>query len=195
MKDFFQDAPWLNVPQHRQGSIVIERRGARRGLLGGSSTNSKTSKLAALAARRRQKDASKPSDAANASPSTANHAPFITTDCSSVGALHLQQTGSKNVGSPTEASCAQESSGPTPDQSFETNERVATSEPSIESVDNINLKASPSSFATVMFEGPGSNHDRNLRFDEPRTNGSFDFSVPSPDDVVSKAQTGKGSHN
>jgi elongation factor 1 alpha-like protein len=46
--DFFWDVPWGNVPAHRLGVITIDAPCGRRGLLGGSS------KLAALAAKRRK---------------------------------------------------------------------------------------------------------------------------------------------
>lgn len=62
--DFFKDCPWLDVPKERQGEILIEPLYPRGGLLGGSSSqgNGKPSKLAALAAARRQKENGKPSE-------------------------------------------------------------------------------------------------------------------------------------
>lgn len=62
--DFFADCPWLNVPKVRQGEILVEPLYPRGGLLGGSSSqaNGKPSKLAALAAARRQKENTKPSE-------------------------------------------------------------------------------------------------------------------------------------
>ena len=60
-KDFFHDTPWLNVPPHRRGEILIEPLYPSAGLLGGSSSSGagKVSKLAALAAKRKQRDAEK----------------------------------------------------------------------------------------------------------------------------------------
>ena len=58
-KEFFQDCPWLKVPPHRQAEILIEPIYPRMGLLGGSGTQDdkpRPSKLAALAAKRRQKE-------------------------------------------------------------------------------------------------------------------------------------------
>jgi len=62
--EFFKDCPWLNVPKIRQGEILIEPLYPRGGLLGGSPSqaNGKSSKLAALAAARRQKENTKPSE-------------------------------------------------------------------------------------------------------------------------------------
>lgn len=51
---FFRDCPWGNVPEHRQGEIIVERIHPRGGLLGGSG---KMSKLAALAKARKEKAA------------------------------------------------------------------------------------------------------------------------------------------
>ncbi|EGD86781.2 translation elongation factor Tu [Trichophyton rubrum MR1459] len=57
--DFFKDSPWLNIPPHRQAEILIEPLYPRLGLLGGSSSEKpgKMSKLAALAAARKKKEA------------------------------------------------------------------------------------------------------------------------------------------
>jgi elongation factor 1 alpha-like protein len=62
--EFFQDSPWLSIPPHRRGEIVIEPLYPRGGLLGGSSSSTgaatpnpkggKMSKLAALAAARKK---------------------------------------------------------------------------------------------------------------------------------------------
>lgn len=62
--EFFKDCPWLNVPQVRQGEILVEPLYPRGGLLGGSSSqaNGRPSKLATLAAARRQKENTKPSE-------------------------------------------------------------------------------------------------------------------------------------
>ncbi|KAH0545239.1 hypothetical protein FGG08_000693 [Glutinoglossum americanum] len=64
--DFFQDSPWLNIPLHRRGEIVIESLYPRGGLMGGSSSSTgaptssigsgKMSKLAALAAARKKQN-------------------------------------------------------------------------------------------------------------------------------------------
>ncbi|KAJ5796147.1 Translation elongation/initiation factor/Ribosomal beta-barrel [Penicillium psychrosexuale] len=58
--DFFRDCPWLNVPSHRKSDILIEPLFPRLGLLGGAPENGgKLSKLAALAAARKKKEAEK----------------------------------------------------------------------------------------------------------------------------------------
>ncbi|KAI4124684.1 MAG: hypothetical protein LQ338_004684 [Usnochroma carphineum] len=65
MAHFFADAPWLDIPVERQGEILIEPLYPRRGLLGGSSNQGgpKVSKLAALAAARKKKENEKQSSA------------------------------------------------------------------------------------------------------------------------------------
>ncbi|KAI0101927.1 hypothetical protein F4776DRAFT_648948, partial [Hypoxylon sp. NC0597] len=51
---FFSDMPWLNIPKARE-TVFIEPPRPRGGLLGGSSTTGKVSKLQALAAARKKK--------------------------------------------------------------------------------------------------------------------------------------------
>jgi elongation factor 1 alpha-like protein len=60
-KEFFQDMPWLNIPEQRRAVIVIEPLYPRGGLLGGASNQAapKMSKLAALAAARKRKETEK----------------------------------------------------------------------------------------------------------------------------------------
>ncbi|KAI9771386.1 MAG: Hsp70 suppressor, GTPase facilitates ribosomal subunit dissociation [Geoglossum umbratile] len=72
VKEFFQDSPWLNIPLHRRGEIVIEPLYPRGGLLGGSSSSTgaptpnarggKMSKLAALAAARKKEHGKMPGE-------------------------------------------------------------------------------------------------------------------------------------
>ena len=58
MSNFFDDAPWCNIPPERQGEILIEPLYPLGRLMGGSSFqgDAKVSKLAALAAARRKKE-------------------------------------------------------------------------------------------------------------------------------------------
>ena len=56
-KEFFEDVPWFNIPPERRAVITIEPLYPRGGLLGGSQQNApKVSKLAALAAARKKKE-------------------------------------------------------------------------------------------------------------------------------------------
>ncbi|OJK02330.1 hypothetical protein ASPACDRAFT_76728 [Aspergillus aculeatus ATCC 16872] len=76
--DFFRDAPWLNVPAHRKGEILVEPLYPRLGLLGGAPEGAgggKVSKLAALAAARRKKEGDKAATAAAATPPAAADTP------------------------------------------------------------------------------------------------------------------------
>ncbi|KAI1416633.1 hypothetical protein F5Y13DRAFT_154404 [Hypoxylon sp. FL1857] len=52
--DFFSDMPWLNIPKARETTFIEPPR-IQGGLLGGSSTTGKVSKLQALAAARKKK--------------------------------------------------------------------------------------------------------------------------------------------
>jgi elongation factor 1 alpha-like protein len=52
---YFADAPWGNIPDDRKGELVLEGPQLRGGLLGGSSSAPKSSKLAALAKKRKEK--------------------------------------------------------------------------------------------------------------------------------------------
>ncbi|PYI36414.1 hypothetical protein BP00DRAFT_332403 [Aspergillus indologenus CBS 114.80] len=76
--DFFRDAPWLNVPAHRKGEILVEPLYPRLGLLGGAPEGAgggKVSKLAALAAARRKKEGDKAAATAAATPPAAADTP------------------------------------------------------------------------------------------------------------------------
>lgn len=70
--DFFRDSPWLAVPPHRKADILIEPLYPRLGLLGGAPEDSgKVSKLAALAAARKKKESEK--NAGNSAPESDNN--------------------------------------------------------------------------------------------------------------------------
>ncbi|KAJ3580253.1 hypothetical protein NPX13_g315 [Xylaria arbuscula] len=70
LAEFFQDMPWLSVPNDRR-TIFIEPPPPPGGLLGGSSSSGKMSKLQALAAARKKKAEDRKSE---------NQKPKITTD-------------------------------------------------------------------------------------------------------------------
>ena len=55
VREFFKDAPWLNIPKDRRGEILIESIYPRGRLLGGSPSQKPVSKIAALAAARKKK--------------------------------------------------------------------------------------------------------------------------------------------
>lgn len=62
VENFFHDTPWLNIPSHRRGEILIDPLYPKGKLLGGASkqpSDGKISKLAALAAARRRKEEEK----------------------------------------------------------------------------------------------------------------------------------------
>lgn len=55
VREYFEDAPWLNIPEDRRGEILIEPLYPRGRLLGGSPSQKQVSKIAALTAARKKK--------------------------------------------------------------------------------------------------------------------------------------------
>lgn len=55
--DWFKDVPWFNLPPTMSGQLIMEPMRPALRLLGGSSSSGKPSKLAALAAARKKKEA------------------------------------------------------------------------------------------------------------------------------------------
>jgi elongation factor 1 alpha-like protein len=207
-KDFFQDSPWLKIPPHRRGEILIEPVFPRLGLLGGSSAGEgKMSKIAALAARRRQKENEKQSttninirDAAEESVSSLSKLRAATTHTS----YPLKQrptTLRPNQESLSAVDQKQELPSPeyTPPTIQEEKNRTLVKidlsdviQPVAEVAD---LQANPSSFARTLMIS----HENASHFTPEPPNPfpqhaitSFDFLKPSPDDVVLKAQNYKG---
>ncbi|KIV83257.1 translation elongation factor Tu [Exophiala sideris] len=192
--DFFKDSPWLRIPDHRKAEIIIEPLYPRLGLLGGASGGGKMSKLAALAAKRRQKESGRSdSSATDTTGSQDDYAASLNklrishTDRTGPGAR--QHTDSSDTSS---VRLEPESRKPEPDAKSEQEIGVAadnTPDPSV-AVDS-NLRGRPSAFASIM-----TSHDQDRHL--PSSHNllpinhiakSFDFAEPSPDDVVTKAQT------
>ena len=152
----------------------------RLGLLGGSSSESKTSRLAALAAKRRQKENAKtPATSGKAAPESTSQTAAAKADPTTVSSdlsprinnLHISET-------------AKTSEQQTPRVTRERNP-----------LDALILRARPSTFAETLLQSsePGSSFDDYSRPGSVSRTEAFDFAGPSPDDIVSKAQTGKGS--
>ncbi|KAL9014406.1 MAG: hypothetical protein Q9173_000954 [Seirophora scorigena] len=215
---FFADAPWLDVPVDRQGEILIEPLYPRGGLLGGSSnqTGPKVSKLAALAAARKKKENEKsnvvdpqqpnasvallerlknkdPPNETNAAKASISYAEK---DAASMSPKELPQSGKYLIrrakGLHKEASGSDIIKATTPPTG-------ATEDPAEIPNSPILPLASPSTFARTMM---GSLQDseaslvsslQNVSLSLPRSldaNTKTDpFAGPSPDDVVTKAQT------
>ena len=199
-KDFFSDCPWLNIPPEQKVNILVEPLYPRMGLLGGS--EGKVSKLAALAAKRRLKENEKP---------VSEHRSTAKVEQSPVEGTSAIK--SQRIFTPSETSRPERKrprpnpditgpdnqtavplpldKTPTSDQRLlvpDLEEPDPTITKAVESVEV--LRASPSAFASTMT-------DRNteslgsalaaLVLEEPNIN-TFDFTTPSPDEVVTRAQ-------
>ncbi|KAL8683520.1 MAG: hypothetical protein Q9186_000560 [Xanthomendoza sp. 1 TL-2023] len=211
-------APWLNIPSGRRGEILIEPLYPRGGLRGGSpgTGGAKMSKLAALAAARKKKENEKQLESeyqeSNASVAILDKLGNGTQDETAADVKNLVSSRPEDISSvaissaPTRQNRKYPSkrrhlspealpAGMTPENQSplvdarENSAQEATAEPM--------PKAAPSSFATTMF---GSSQDpllepfRSLDFALPQpvssTKAKRDpFAGPSPDDVVTKAQS------
>ena len=155
------------------------------------------SKLAALAAKRRQKENARPAQAQESGPAA-------TTDyVSSLRALRLSSAPSKPIATDgaTESSSAaiQKPAKNNVDANPEKHSKVDTphSREAGSQVETKDLLAGPSAFANAIF---GTVHQvRPVNLAQPVLEPSlrsdqraFDFTTPSPDDVVTKAQAAKG---
>ncbi|KAL1970010.1 hypothetical protein VTN77DRAFT_6415 [Rasamsonia byssochlamydoides] len=209
--DFFRDAPWLNIPPHRQAEIRIEPLYPRLGLMGGNpQSEGKVSKLAALAAARKKKESEKkevekttPSHPEDEAPSTerkpglsllerlsGSKEPRPVSKAGGLAALKARRTPSVDVEKPKEEISV--STTPSLGEKGPA-ERPGEQQPSV------NLRASPSTFATIIV-GDGTrpstepSHLCRKTFDVMKVYGqdlteAFDFAGPSPDDVVLNAQS------
>ncbi|KAJ5093459.1 Translation elongation/initiation factor/Ribosomal beta-barrel [Penicillium angulare] len=219
--DFFRDSPWLNVPSHRKADILVEPLYPRLGLLGGApEASGKMSKLAALAAARKQKESGQ---------ATSNTPPASTSESQQPEkakiSLKDRLAASSKAAKPSEGLAglqsirrsakpsppAQKPSSPEPTKVVPTPAPVPKDQPE-ELVDDKEepqqqipeIRAQPSMFASAIIgsqTGPKmaepsrlhSNHVDLLQIYGVDHAEPFDFSEPSPDDVVLKAQsTAKG---
>ena len=184
MNKFFQDCPWLNIPLHRQALIVEHPCFPRPRLLGGGPKDGKTSKLAALAARRRQKEATKSS-------LTDPDQPVSVDDyAETLNKLRISQSrGSAKAGleAAEESPQVEHNVQPPSQVNAQETESHEAEEPTNSNQD---LRANPSSFATLITTTKHTDTTKSLSFPGPASGaGTFDFSGPSPDDVFTKAQS------
>ena len=221
--EFFKDSPWLQIPKHRRGEILIEPLHPRGGLLGGTSSASgpKVSKLAALAAARKKKENN-------------HHSGDTTQNMTSSVALLDRLSGKTNAtktvdesppkpNTPRSEITPQKQPVKPPDRKYPVRRR-RSSNPSAHVEAGISdlqdsgaapLKtdvttpavavpaASPSIFAQTILGSSEGTQKASTYFPEPSnffipleysSNTELDsFAGPSPDDVVIKAQNSKGS--
>jgi len=205
--EFFHETPWLNVPIHRHGEIMVEPLYRRGGLLGGSS---KPSKLASLAAARKKKQdeekaASGPASAGAHSDKEPDRAVALLDRLNikgkakenvppSLGSSEQPGRLLKSKSAQTRYPVRRKRSPPPVQRQEEPSNPV--SEPST-IVEIPDLRAPPSTFAATMI---GASH---MEFQPRSPEGSMfslpyvhekvftnanPFAGPSPDDIVTNAQ-------
>ena len=177
LKYFFADCPWLNVPQHRQALIVEESIQTRGRLLGGSAKPPKMTKLAALAAKRRQQESQKSSSE----------------DADQAVSIDYNETLKKlQISRPakeTRSSATNEELPEAKEVDLEAQD-VSMADMSQEEVEpEQDLRGAPSTFGSLLTHTTEPGH-ASIPFNETAP-PKFDFSQPSPDDVISKAQRGR----
>lgn len=224
LQGFFADAPWRHVPPERQGEILIEPLYPRGGLHGGSpgAGDAKISKLAALAAARKQKEnenhISLESQGSIASVAMLER---LDTRTLSADASDLKEPASSLPDTRSVAAQSQPTRqgrkyhskrrdlSPTASPGKETPKEPPPrasecGNPAKEATPRSSPRAAPSTFAKTMFgdaQVPFSSvmpPIQSLALSFPRNSGakakSDPFAGPSPDDVVAKAQSSsKGS--
>ena len=216
---FFKDAPWLDIPVHRRGEILIEPLYPRGGLLGGSSTEGggKMSKLAALAAARKKKENDKGNDGGT-KPST-NSVALLDKLAGGRKVNNKMQDGLRQSKDHNDAP-ATSMTEPVPlagNQTYPIRKRRSPSPPPISkeevqeppeedhspSLLSKKIAATPSTFARTMFGASTDTGDScakasglalfSLPYEsEVKITESSAFAGPSPDDIVTNAQNSKG---
>lgn len=182
--DFFWDVPWGNVPLHRQGHITVDSPCARRGLLGGSS------KLAALAAKRRKEREAGQATASNTTGDT--DAAVAMLDQLSVSGGTAPSTQGAEAAKPRYP-VRRRSPSPQPQAPSEEPEKEPEAPRPAIVVEHPAQRAPASMFASVLCGPPRSYVPVIETFPVPYASlkGYTDtsgFDTPSPDDIVRAAQ-------
>lgn len=220
--DFFKDCPWLKIPSHRRGEILVEPLYPPGGLAGGSPSaegRGKVSKLAALSAARKKKEEKRRddnNDLGEAAERISNGAVGLLDRLSyqrnsrsskdegtsgyasnelNTSVLHRESRTHGYLSRKEQAQAVRLEREPIEALESSVNEAKLSAE--------VDLKASPSAFATII-TGETSYHAPfrlGSRLGEP-FNISYltqwiktecaAFIGPSPDDIVTSAQRSKG---
>lgn len=191
MKDFFADCPWGKVPEHRKVDILVEPVHRPRGLLGGASKDGKMSKLAALAAKRRQKEntnpamSTKPEEEAPQDDYAASLSKLTLSNDKSKNRVQ-KTTGKEGDVTMTDAVATQAKAESESQSTGIGALRVLEDEPIIIA------RTKPSAFAGTFLDTEASGLSTPIDSSILGTASSvFDFKDLSPDDIVYKAQTGR----
>lgn len=181
----FFDIPWLNVPPHRQALITEVSLHPRGGLLGGASKGGKVSKLAALAAKRRQAQTIEPQiNDENVKP-----ADYV----DRLKQLSVTRSATENTDPKPALDTSKDDSKMEIDSSEDRGaEEILSVAPSVPPPGQVHrLRAPPSAFAGIFANSSHSattNDDTLLPVDQAKLTPTFDFNQPSPDDVFKTAQ-------
>ncbi|OAP54839.1 translation elongation factor Tu [Fonsecaea erecta] len=194
--DFFRDSPWLQIPEYRRAEIIITPLCPRFGLLGGASNTGKVSKLAALAAKRRKKESEKLDTQTTAD--TGSQQDYL----SSLNKLRISQSSrvrSRSTGAsasaPAESQLELQKNDHRGAQSTHIESKQTSPGRILENSLEVDqhLRAGPSAFASIMTSRDADTYllSSSDLFSSEANAKSFNFAEPSPDDIVTQAQTGK----
>lgn len=204
-KGFFDDTPWLRVPLCRQGTVREIPCHPRGGLLGGSSTlgKGKVSKLQALAAARKKKEAERISQSSEGS----EHTEAQREDpLRMLEKLAHRRRPSHEAVKDAGPHASREETGVGNGPALQPGGSISTETPaktSLEVSERAVLKARPSAFANAILgrlpveaspdRGPPVKSSHGVTYLAPwNTAENTAFLGPSPDDVVTAAQNPKG---
>lgn len=217
-REYFKDAPWLNIPEHRRGEILIEPLYPRGRLLGGSPSQKQqkpVSKIAALTAARKKKA----NEGAKSIPQRSSTSVLLLdklssrTPSSTSTDRALSVAGTESIGeeqgvkSQVTVDPSQKDEGQISDSNSAMHRPMGVLKP-LSSAYGLSPPmpivapvAAPSNFAQVLFGGSVFWHKQPpvARFQpyymlrqRPTIANLEAFAGPSPDDVVLKAQNSKG---
>ena len=186
--EFFKDSPWLKIPEHRKAEITIQPLYPRFGLLGGTSKATRPSKLAALAAKRKQQvneqSGETPVNTTARSDDYTAHLNKLRISKSPHATSNIESPHDPNQGADVHMFGDEE---PKASERIKVeNDRSTLVEPDI--------RGRPSPFASIMTSQTA---DKDLQNSSDLLSTAllsklFDFTEPSPDDIVTKAQNVKG---
>lgn len=208
--NFFDDMPWLNIPRDRE-TMFVEPLRPRGGLLGGTGSAPKVSKLQALAAMRKRKlEEKKAQESPESLEGEVTKLALSDANKENMGTKSKLQRRNSSTGSSTPQEQPQEQGQNIPTASAEDSlgERASSPIATESKADDVIPEApkpvmsrshAPSAFAQALFEPDPEAEQRHRRdvFAMPYTQSSLFvasvFSEPSPDDIVLAARA-KGSN-
>ncbi|KAI5209856.1 hypothetical protein E4T39_00593 [Aureobasidium subglaciale] len=205
--DFFKDIPWFNVPEERVGCIVAEQFRQPLRMLGGTG---KPSKLAALAAARKKKEADQKAAAEGGQAEKAAGVASLMDRLGTRSAQSASQENTKPGDAPnqldTRSFPIRKRKSPSPPPPVEDRRPAApepttpqTPEPATKPVEHV--RAGPSVFASTMCGGSSRRRPSHqdaivlaqnilpaIYGQDANLANPTAFSGPSPDDIVMQAQ-------